>query len=88
MAQAMNAGRILVVDDLADWRKMIGGLLPQILYVLPYQLALPMGDETSALSTALMLGMTPKSWSPLVTAVVGIVVLIGFSIWRFGREEF
>lgn len=69
--------------------QLITGVIPWIVYILPYQLAFPMGEETSsALATAMILGETPETWLPLVTAIVGILVMIGFSIWRLGREEF
>jgi ABC-2 type transport system permease protein len=69
--------------------QIITGLLPWVAYVIPYQLAFPMGEEEiSAISMSVILGQQPQTWLPVFTAILLVVVLILLGVWRFNREDF
>jgi hypothetical protein len=69
-------------------QQFIGGFLPFLLYLFPWALSVPIGDEYPSLTSSLINGEAPFSWIPLIAAAFFSVVFIGVAIWRFGQEEF
>jgi hypothetical protein len=63
------------------------GLLPPLKAVLPWSLAVPLGEEGTSIAGALMVGAAPPSWSPVFAVVVFIALFVTLAIWRFRREE-
>jgi ABC-2 type transport system permease protein len=58
-------------------------------YLIPYELAIPLGNEVQV-STAIEIinGVSPSNMIPFYSAVILIVVFTTIGIWRFSREEF
>lgn len=70
-------------------QQMIFGILPVLVNVLPWTLAVPLnGSADNSIAAALMLGQTPANMIPFYAALVCIVIFIALSLWRFEREEF
>jgi len=70
-------------------QQWIIGLIPQMIEVLPYAIALP-NPTTNApsISGSLILGIQPDSYMPLIWAVILSTLFSILAVWRFGREEF
>jgi ABC-2 type transport system permease protein len=64
------------------------GLVPALIKVLPYTLALPIDENFNAIAASVMLGQAPHSWLPAVSSAVLAVVFVAVSIWKFNQEEF
>jgi ABC-2 type transport system permease protein len=69
-------------------QQMLIGAAPFLARLLPYTLAVPLGDENGSIAAALLLGQKPPDLLPLVMTLVYIVVFIAVALWRFEREEF
>jgi ABC-2 type transport system permease protein len=67
-------------------------LLPTIftplMYITPVVLTVGPGDGFTGVSTALILGESPFSWIPVITAVICSAIFIVVAIWRFNHQEF
>jgi ABC-2 type transport system permease protein len=73
---------------LAFGQQLIVGLIPPLLYVFPWALAAPVGDDKPALAASLFNGAAPFSWIPLLSALVFSGLFTSIAIWRFNRQEF
>ncbi len=73
---------------LAFGQQFIGGFLPFLLYIFPWNLAAPAGEEYPSLVWSLINGEAPFSWIPLIATVVFCILFTGVAIWRFNRQEF
>jgi hypothetical protein len=69
-------------------QQMLFGLLPFLISILPWTMAVPAGDVETSIASAFMLGLTPESMSPLYYSVISIIIFLIVSLWRFRREEF
>jgi hypothetical protein len=62
--------------------------VPALAEVLPWGLALPLGDGiTTSIAASLMMGETPPTLIPVVTVAAAGVVLVVAAIWRFRHVE-
>ncbi len=64
-------------------------LLPVLRFVLPWNLAIPLG-QTNSLAGSLMMRTSIHSdtLTLLVVTLVECLVFLAVAVWRFGREEF
>jgi ABC-2 type transport system permease protein len=64
------------------------GLLPVLRYVLPWNLAVPIGETVDAVVPCLLLGS--HNYSPILIAAVALqsVLFLLIGLYRFNREEF
>lgn len=69
-------------------QNIIGGFAPFLLYIFPWALSVPAGDDYPSLAWSFITGEAPFSWLPLIAAVFFSVLFVAVSIWRFGQEEF
>jgi ABC-2 type transport system permease protein len=68
---------------------MMPGLIPELMYISPLQLAFnPNSENTVPLAVSFMTGEAVFSWLPLIATVVCSIVFIAVAIWRFNRQEF
>lgn len=69
-------------------QQIIGGLLPFVIYIFPYALSAPAGDDYPSLLSSFINGETPFSYLPLLATACFSVVFTAVAIVRFEREEF
>ena len=69
-------------------QQMIFGLLPFLVKVLPWTLIAPIGEMSTSITSALILGEPMPDLTPLYFTLFSIVVFVGLSFWRFEKEEF
>jgi len=64
------------------------GWLPFLGKVLPWKLAIPLGEQLDAVAPCLLLGS--HNYSPILIVVIALesILFIGIGLWRFSREEF
>jgi len=67
---------------------MLPSVLPPLMYITPVILTIGPEGDFKGVSTALMLGESPFSWIPVITAVIFSVIFITVAIRRFNRQEF
>lgn len=67
---------------------LLPSALPPLMYITPVILTVGPGDDLKGVSTALMLGESPFSWIPVITAVIFSAIFIAVAIRRFNRQEF
>ena len=72
---------------LAFGQQLIFGILPVLVNILPWTIAIPFGDNEFSIISAIMLGHSPATMAPFYIACVGILVFVGIGLWRFEREE-
>ncbi len=73
---------------LAFGQRYIVGLFPPLLYVSPWALVAPIGDDKPALAASFFNGSAPFSWLPLLAMLLLSGLFIGIAVWRFNRQEF
>ena len=73
---------------LAFGQQILFGMLPFLLKVLPWTLAVPAGELDSSIASAVILGQTPPSLFPLYISLVSVFVFMALAFWRFEKEEF
>jgi ABC-2 type transport system permease protein len=62
--------------------------VPPLANVLPWGLALPLGDGiTTSVAASLMIGKTPPTQIPILTVAAAILVFVVVAIWRFRKVE-
>jgi len=69
-------------------QNIIGGFAPFLIYIFPWALSVPAGDDYPSLAWSLINGEAPFSWIPLIAAVIFSVLFIAGAIWRLNRQEF
>ena len=62
--------------------------VPLLGYFLPWNLVVPINDETDALVPALLRGDPVTSFLPIVFVFIECVVFVLLALWRFNKEEF
>lgn len=64
------------------------GLLPALRYVLPWNLAVPIGEPVDAVVPCLLVGS--HNYSPILIVVVALesLLFLAIGLWRFNQEEF
>jgi ABC-2 type transport system permease protein len=73
---------------LAFGQQMLFGLLPFLLKVLPWSVAIPVGQSDRSIVSAIMLGQPLPDITPLVVTSLSILVFVAVAILRVEREEF
>jgi ABC-2 type transport system permease protein len=69
-------------------QQMIFGMLPFLAKVLPWTVAAPLGDQSSSIASALILGQPLPDLTPLYFTIASIIIFVAVALWRFQREEF
>jgi len=64
------------------------GLLPVLRYVLPWNLVIPLNNQTDAFVPDLLLGQPIRSYIPLFVVAVECILFVLIAVRRFSREEF
>jgi ABC-2 type transport system permease protein len=64
------------------------GLLPVLRYFLPWNLVIPLNNQTDAIVPNLLLGQPIHSYLPLLIVAAECVLFALIAIRRFSREEF
>jgi ABC-2 type transport system permease protein len=67
---------------------MLPSVLTPLMYITPVILTVGPEGDFKGVSTALMLGESPFSWLPVISAVIFSVLFITVAIRRFNRQEF
>ena len=69
---------------------LLPSFLTPLMYITPVILTVGPGDSDSfqGVSTSLMLGESPFSWIPVISAVIFSAIFITVAIRRFNRQEF
>ena len=67
---------------------MLPSVLPPLMYITPVILTVGPEGDFKGVSTALMLGESPFSWIPVISAVIFSVIFITVAIRRCNRQEF
>jgi ABC-2 type transport system permease protein len=67
--------------------QLVLGLAPWLTSVMPWGLIFPT-EHAPSLAVALIEGRTPLDWLPLACTAAWIVLFVGLSIRRYGRQEF
>ena len=81
-------GGVLAISlGFAFGQQYILGLVPAAVHVLPWTMAIPVGDSFGAIATALMLGRTPETFGPVVAATCMVLLFVAVSLWRFESQE-
>lgn len=73
---------------LAFGSQMLIGILPALQYVLPWRLAVGGGNDLLAVAEAVILGVPPFSWLPVVAVTGFVIIFTAVAIHQFQREEF
>jgi ABC-2 type transport system permease protein len=69
-------------------QQYLPSLYPGLINAIPWSLtAPPNSGATSAVTTALMNGVQPASYLPLVTTLVAGIVFLAVAAWAFQRQE-
>lgn len=72
---------------LAFGQQLIFGLLPALANILPWTIAVPLGENPHSIASAVMSGARMPSVTPFYVALGCIVVFVAVGLWRFEREE-
>lgn len=70
-------------------QQMILGIVPALVYVLPWTLTVPMNeDQFPSIAVAVMTGTEPLTYVPLAVTFCASVVFTVVAVWAFNRQEF
>lgn len=70
-------------------QQMILGLVPSLVYVLPWTLTVPINEEQfPSIAVAVMTGTDPNTYIPLAATFCASVVFTAVALWAFNRQEF
>jgi len=70
------------------FQQWLPGLWAPLAKVIPYTLAVPLGnDNASSIAIALMTGLQPQTYLPLISALVASVLFVAVALWAFQRQE-
>lgn len=67
---------------------MLPTVMTPLIYITPVILTVDLKDDFKGVSNALMLGESPFSWIPVISAVIFSAIFIYVAIRRFNRQEF
>lgn len=67
---------------------MLPTVITPLMYITPVILTVGPEGDFKGVSTALMLGESPFSWIPVISAVIFSAIFIFVAIRRFNRQEF
>ena len=67
---------------------MLPSVLTPLMYITPVILTVGPDNDLKGVSTALMLGESPFSWIPVISAVIFSAIFITVAIRRFNSQEF
>ena len=67
---------------------MLPSVLTPLMYITPVILTIGPEGDFKGVSTALMLGESPFSWLPVISAVIFSAIFITVAIRRFNSQEF
>jgi ABC-2 type transport system permease protein len=69
-------------------QQFLPSLYQGLINVIPYALtALPNSGQTTPVTTALMTGLQPGTYLPVITTLAAAVLFVAISAWGFQREE-
>ncbi|NLF11430.1 MAG: ABC transporter permease [Anaerolineaceae bacterium] len=69
-------------------QQYLPGLAPELVHVIPWSLTAPLGGSSEpVVTTALMTGVAPASYLPLVTTLAVAVLCVAGAIWIFRRQD-
>ena len=68
--------------------QMLLGLLPVLNFILPWRLAVGVENEALSVAEAVILGVAPFSWLPVLSVIIFVVIFIITAIRKFQNEEF
>ena len=87
-----SVGAVIAIPiALAFGQSYLAGIIPSLIYIVPWSLSAPVGSpegELAPVAASLMVGDAPFSWIPLVAAPIFSILFIAVAIWRFNRQEF
>jgi ABC-2 type transport system permease protein len=84
-----NRGAVIGIGlALLFLQQYLVGLLPFLVYLLPWTLAVPLNDQTAAVAPALLQGQAVYSWIPVAAVLVESILFVVIALRRFEREEF
>lgn len=72
---------------LAFGQQLIFGIVPSLVNILPWTIAIPFGNNEFSIISAIIIGRTPASMTPFYVACTALIVFIAAGLWRFEREE-
>jgi ABC-2 type transport system permease protein len=72
---------------LAFGQQLLFGILPAAIKVMPWTIAIPIGDMDFSIISAIMAGRHPYDMTPFYVACAAMVLFIVVGLWRFQREE-
>jgi len=64
------------------------GMLPALRFVLPWNLIVPIGEQTNAVAPCILIGSHNYSSSLILVVVLESILFILIGLFRFSREEF
>jgi len=67
---------------------MLPSVLTPLMYITPVILTIGPEGDFKGVSTALMLGESPFSWIPVISAVIFSAIFVNVAIRRFNSQEF
>jgi ABC-2 type transport system permease protein len=68
-------------------QQYLGAISPVVYQLIPWTLAVPVGDSSPALAQVLMNGLTVPTYMPLISALVFSAVFTLLAVWVFQRKE-
>jgi ABC-2 type transport system permease protein len=85
-----SAGVIAIPMGLFFAMWLVPSILTPLMYITPVILTVGPGDSDGfqGVSTSLMMGESPFSWIPVISAVIFSAIFITVAIRRFNRQEF
>jgi len=64
------------------------GFLPFLRNFLPWNLIVPLGEQSNSVVASLLAGQPVTSWTMVLFVSVECVLFLAISLWRFKKEEF
>lgn len=68
--------------------QFVAGAFPFLVKIMPWLMIMPVNENPQALAHLVMMGQPLPFVTPIIGTVVLIVIFVGVTLWRFGREEF
>jgi ABC-2 type transport system permease protein len=85
-----NSSAVVIGIPLAFlfFQQWLPNLWAPLAKVIPFSLTMPTGDaESSSIAAALMAGVRPETFLPLIATLAASVVFVAVALWGFQRQE-